>query len=117
MDQALDDEIGARVKIASHDDAMFFRMRMHQARQIDRKDNKELYQPGDPLYGRSPYDQLVVRIKEHDDGIWVYAERVRLPEEIESLSEVEQIEFDGKDGKLIEASPAPLMIEQVKRRV
>lgn len=116
MDQALDDEIGARVKLANHDDAVFFRMRMHQARAIDRKDNKVLYNEGDPLYGRSPYDQLVIRIKELEDAVWVYAERVKMPEEIEPLSEVEQIGFDGENAKLV-SPPVPLMIEQVKRRV
>ncbi len=115
MDQALEDDIGARCQLPDHDAAVFFRMRMHQARQIDRKDNKVLYEPDHPLYGRSTYDRLTVRIKEFDDKVFVYAERVQDPKSLESLSEVEQLEF-AKSPQL-EAPPPPLMIEHIRRRI
>ena len=76
MDAALDDKIGARVKMVNHDAAVFLRMRLHTARSIDRRDNQQIYEEDDPLYGRSVYDKLVTRIRKIDDDIWIYVEQI-----------------------------------------
>ena len=83
MDAALEDAIGARVKFIDHGTAMFFRMRLHQARKIDRKDNMQLYEEDHPLYGRSAYDKLAARVID----AWVYVEKIGIDlGEIEPLS-------------------------------
>ena len=91
MDKAIEDPMGARVPMGTQDRATFFRMRCHTARQINRKDSKEIYPVGDVRYGISPYDSLTFRLKEDESGEWwVYAEKSLLePGSIESLSELE----------------------------
>ncbi len=75
LDQALEDGKGARVPFSNFASASYFRMRCHQARTINKRENKQIYQKGDPMWGLSEYDQLVVRIKEDTEGeFWVYAE-------------------------------------------
>lgn len=91
MEKALEDEKGVRVCMNTEDKATFFRMRCHTARQLHRKDNMQIYKPGDPMYGASIYDKLTFRIKEDEDGeFWVYAEKTELePGAVESLSGLE----------------------------
>lgn len=88
MDAALDDAVGARVKFSDHGMAMFFRMRLNQARKIDRKDNMQLYEEDHPLYGRSAYDKLVARVED----TWVYVEKIGIDlGDIEPLSGVPKL--------------------------
>lgn len=70
----------------------YFVMRMHQFRALDRQDNRVIFNPGDPMYGRSVYDSMIVRIKADTEGkFWVYVVHTEIAEsEIESLSELEQ---------------------------
>ena len=93
FDKALDDKRGARYQVppGDHGTNQYFVMRMHQARSIDRKDNKIIYAPGDPLYGRSVYDVLICQLKKDIEGLWwVYVSHTELePSDIESLSELE----------------------------
>jgi hypothetical protein len=51
-------------------------MRIHQARQIARNDNAELYSPGEPLYAASEYDRFQIRIRVDADAncAWVMIE-------------------------------------------
>ena len=95
LDQAVEDSLGARVCLGTYEAANFFRMRCHQARAINRRDNQEMYELGDPKHGASVYDQVVLRLKEDEEGaFWVYAEKSTLdPGEIESLSELESTEY------------------------
>ena len=88
MDHAMDDNKGSRIASGTKDNATFFRMRCHTARQINRTDNKRIYERGHPLYDASIYDKLVFRIKEDEDGqFWVYAEKTELDlESVEGLS-------------------------------
>ena len=91
MDRALEDEKGIRVVVEDNNAATYYRMRLHQARKIDRRHNKSVYEPGDKLYGHSVYDVLIFRIREDIEGAWwVYMEQVTMPREenIESLSEL-----------------------------
>lgn len=89
MDRALTNSRGVRVAVADMDAATFLRMRMHQARVIDRRRKTEIYpEPDHPLHGASPYDKLVVRLRNEDGRTWVYIEQVSgLSNEIEPLGE------------------------------
>ena len=91
MDHAMEDDKGARIIFKSRDEATFYRMRCHTARQINRTDNRRIYEVGDPLFDASIYDKLVFRIKEDQDGqFWVYAEKTELDlEAVEGLSGLE----------------------------
>lgn len=102
FEKALEDTKGARFQPKSsktdvpgnYGDCYHFRLRMHQARAIDRKDNREIFDPGDPLYGRSLLDPLVIQIKGPDsDGMhWIYVTHTEINiDDIESLSELEAI--------------------------
>lgn len=90
-DQALADPMGVRVPFNNRAEAQHYQLRMHQARAIDRKDNKELYPEGHALHNNSAYDVLQVRLREAEDGSWfVYVEhKERLVAEVESLSKLE----------------------------
>lgn len=76
LDAALNDRGGARIKAVDVNNAYFIRMRIHQARQLNRDDNKRLYAEDHPMYGSSPYDRLVIRIKDEDGNVYIYAEHV-----------------------------------------
>jgi hypothetical protein len=98
MDKALADQKGIRIKFTSWGDALHFRLRLHTARRIDRKDNLDIY-PGDhAMHGKSPYDPLIMRIKSTADGTtWLRLEKVDAREfTIESLADDEvepELEF------------------------
>lgn len=94
FDKAHADVKGARFQVNggdSYSDAWYFRLRMHQARAIDRKDNKEIYEIGDPLYGRSIFDPLQIQIKaDTERKWWIYVKHTEINvDDIESLSELE----------------------------
>lgn len=110
MDKALVDDLGLRVKVKDVDAAYHLRMRMHTARTIARKENQQVFEEGHPMYGRSPYDILVLRIKSIKDTTYLYLEKNQLPTQMEPLSEVEET-------KQIEGPAEPLMIEHFTRRV
>lgn len=100
---ALDDAEGARVKMTDFDAANHFRMRMHTARAIDRRDNKEIYEQGDKMHGASIYDPLVVRIKNEEGEFYVYVEHVG-----NSLGKIERLsskEDDASDEAVVEEAP------------
>ena len=121
MDKALADVQGVRVQMRNNDEATFFRMRIHQARSIDRKRNKDTYDdPGHPMHGASLYDRLIIRIHEIDEVCWVYIQQSSMVlGAVEVLSEVEPGNIRGP-GKKVEAAKAPLQIEfkpTIARRV
>ena len=88
LEKAINDEKGIRVKFASYDDAFNFRLRIHKARQIDRKDNEESYSEGHQLHGRSVYDGITCKIRSFDGGAWLRLEKLNARVfEVESLSE------------------------------
>lgn len=91
LERAKDDPKGIRVRFKDNAAAQTFRSRLHYARQVDRRDNLQICSEDEPLYGRSVYDTLVVRIKEDTEGAWwVYIEHATLDERtVESLSEIE----------------------------
>lgn len=106
LDKALDDERGVRVGVESLKSAQFLRMRLNQARSINRDENSRTYEPGHPLHGRSAYDRLMVRIKERGERTYVYIEQVaNFTRVIESLSEIEPEEIEDT---IEEVAPVPV---------
>jgi hypothetical protein len=88
LEQAINDEKGIRVKFASYDDAFNFRLRLHQARKIDRQDNLDAYAEGHRMHGHSVYDPLSCKIRPFKNGAWLLIERVDARVfEVESLTE------------------------------
>lgn len=87
LEAATADPAGVRIRMNNLDAAIYFRMRCHQARKIDRNRNLETYEKTDPLYGVSAYDRLALRIEQDADGVWLRIEKhTIIPGEIESLS-------------------------------
>lgn len=116
MDLALRDERGVRVAQPDMNSCTFLRMRLNQARAIDRNRSKSVYKEGDALFGCSQYDPLVVRIRTNDDGqFWVYVEKSAASMGlVESLSEVsEQVYLPEPPAQLLLPAPGP----PLKRRI
>lgn len=89
-DKAVADERGVRIPVADLTAAHRLRSRLHQARVLERRQNAMAYAPGEPMHGRSIYDEITVRIMAGPGRYWVYLEKIKLSvEEIESLSEVD----------------------------
>lgn len=89
MERAITDAKGIKVKFARDEDAWHFRVRLHTARRIDRTDNMSLFPEGHMMHGKSPYDELVMRIRPNGDGgYWLRLERISIDNlEIESISD------------------------------
>jgi hypothetical protein len=91
MEKALEDQKGIRIKYATEQDAWLYRLRLHNARKIDRKDNQENYEAGHGMHGRSIYDQLIMRLRPVLNGngaYWLRIEKLTIDGlEIHSLSE------------------------------
>ena len=91
-ERAMTDPQGARLALGTWDRANYFRMRMHKARVIDRRDNAEAYEEGEPMHGRSEYDVFSLSIKEDVEGeFWLYLSKNtenNISADIEMLSEI-----------------------------
>lgn len=105
FDKAIETANGVRVPVKDHDSALHLRMRLHQARKINRQDNLAQYEPGHPMYGCSAYDPLVIRIKNINERFYIYLE----PNSID-LSIIEELE----EPKLI-AAPEPMRMIEAPR--
>lgn len=95
---------GVRVRLGDWASANYFRMRMNMARSINRRDNTDIYDPGDPLYKASTWDALMVTIKLVDGEHYVYVE----PHGV-SPSAVEEIPTDTEETveKIVHEGPEP----------
>ncbi len=90
MDRALADSVGIRIPVKSQTAATHLRARLHQARNINRRENKLAYEEGHAMYGASVYDKLAVSIRQTKSGLYVYVVQINLkPEDTEALSEIE----------------------------
>jgi len=69
FDQALADPSGIRVAFESEGAARHFRLRLHQARKIDRQDNAKIYGVDHPMFGRSAYDPIQAMLRQVE-GVW-----------------------------------------------
>lgn len=107
LDRAVAEPRGIRAEVPSLSAATHLRMRIHQARQIDRGENAKTYPADHPLHGRSPYDIFVCRIEEASDTVWLYLDREHVQiGAIESIPEGYQIEAP-KPVLRIEYKPEP----------
>src|SRR3974390_1203144 len=96
LERAKDDPKGIRIRFEARSRAMSLRSRRNYARQIDRRDNSLIYEETDPLYGRSVYDLLTVRVmpENGNEAWWVYIEHTSIDHlEIESLSDLTPYEI------------------------
>lgn len=98
FDRASEDPKGCRVYIGKQGYARHYVMRLHMAREIDRKDNKQMYPLGHPMYGASPWDKFKCSMKPDAEGNWwVYVEKIELNlGNVENLSELVDYEFAPK---------------------
>jgi hypothetical protein len=64
LDKALESEKGVRLRFPDAKAAMTFKGRVHSLRFLDRKENKKIYPPDDPMHGRSVYDPLMVKTED-----------------------------------------------------
>ena len=106
LDRALEDPRGIRAEVPSLNNALRLRLRIHQARAIDRKDNASTYDPDHPLHGRSPYDLLVCRIEEVAGRAWVYLDKVQV-----QIGVIEPILEDWTPVQMVEPPKPQLQIE------
>lgn len=92
-DRALEDPKGIRVPFETREAAKHFQMRMHNARAVDRRENRSIYEKGHQMHGQSTYDPYQVIIREGEDGTYfLYLEprdKHIAIDQIESLSELE----------------------------
>src|SRR5947207_237563 len=111
LDKAIADARGIRIKFESIEQTRLFRLRLHNARKIDRKENFVTYGEGSPMAGRSIYDGLIMRIrKEAEDIWWLRVEKLdAIKYEVESLTPAQETTH-------IEAE-FPLPVTVMKRRV
>ena len=69
-------ERGIRIEFPDERSARAYLARLHQARVLDRKENKDVYAPGDPMFGKSDYDTIRVSKREDETGkFWLYLEK------------------------------------------
>jgi len=85
LDRALDSQSGIRIECADKGSAFQYRVRIHAARTLDRELNKSSREPDDPSFGRSDYDNLIVRVRNNSGRWWVYIQPNTLPNNIEDL--------------------------------
>jgi hypothetical protein len=112
MEKAMDDQKGIRIKFATEQDAWLYRLRLHNARKIDRKENEENYEKGHGMHGKSVYDALIMRLRPVPNGgnaWWLRIEKISIGDlEIESLSEAEAEEVS--QPKLPRPLPIPAIV-------
>lgn len=92
FNKVLEDDVGVRTYFPIKGQAMKFRERCHQYRTICRDDNRKMYTPDHPLYGRCEYDPITLSIIPTEDASewFVYGRKCVISETaIESLSELE----------------------------
>lgn len=108
LDKALEDKQGARIRMTDMDSAIYFRMRCHQARSIERKENLAVYDEGEFMHGKSVYDRLVLRIKTEEGVVYLYLEKALV-----DMGDVEALANE-PDQEMLEAPKPQLRIEGPK---
>lgn len=103
-DAALADPLGARACLGTEGAALNMRSRMHYFRSLDRSANAEIYPRGDPKHGVSIYDDYQITILSDTAGeFWLYIRSYSAKVlAIEGLSQVEPVDVDGEEVRLIE---------------
>lgn len=86
MEQALEATKGVRTPIGSRPAALKYRLRLNQARALDRKLNATAFAAGMKMHGASKYDELVFTVQEDTTGEnWVYLEKALAPTHVEPI--------------------------------
>lgn len=126
FDRALKDTEGVMVRMKSKDAATHFRMRMHQARRVDRHRNCQTYEMEHPLFNSSAYDPLYITIEDRDGVDYLFIRHRPVPQEIipiagNALAEevalpIDDIHAESVD-ELVDAEvmETPLQITSIRR--
>ena len=91
FDRARQSAKGVRVLFDNKKAAGYFRIRMNQARVLDRREAMRQYERTDPRYGKSEFDKFRIKLVEADekDGTWwVYVDPFGQREEIMDIEEL-----------------------------
>ena len=77
FEKAQNDGKGVRIHLPNRPEAHMLRMRLNQARVLERRESMRIYDRIDPRYGKSENDQFRVTIREavEGDSWWVYIEQ------------------------------------------
>jgi len=70
FDRALETTQGIQKWFPAYPPAAVLRARLNQARTLDKRLNRTLHPPEDPMHGSSVYAQIRVRIFPAEDGGW-----------------------------------------------
>lgn len=90
FEAAMEDLKGARMKCEDYDAAFHLRSRLHYYRTLHRMENAVTYTEDHPMFGKSEFDKITVKIKNIDNEFFIYLNRNDNPSgEIEKLSNVE----------------------------
>lgn len=75
-ERARESERGIRIFFQKEKDARHFQFRMHQARSIERRESRQVYDKIDPRWNKSINDRYRVAVRQaaEGDGWWVYIE-------------------------------------------
>jgi len=93
LDKALEIDGGVRVEFDNEEDATFHRMRLNQARQLDRTFNRDRYpNPEHPKHRRSDYDGLMFRVRKREEKWWIYVERKAIMGAVEEIKKQNKTE-------------------------
>jgi hypothetical protein len=76
FERAETDGKGARTLLATWSEAHMLRMRMNQARVLERRQSARAFEKTDPRHGKSAFDKWKVTIREsaEKEGYWLYVE-------------------------------------------
>ncbi len=83
---------GIRVLFDNKKAASYFRIRMNQARVLQRREAMRQYERTDPRYGKSEFDKFRIKIVEAAEATgewWVYVDPFGQAEEIQTIEELE----------------------------
>lgn len=67
-ERAVEAEKGLRLDFKTKKAATSARFALYTARTINREENTEIFAPGDPEYGRSPWDEFKATIEQDESG-------------------------------------------------
>lgn len=109
FDKALETDKGIRVRMRDEGEAWDYRLRLYCARTVDRKDNRIERKKDDPLYSRSVYDPLVVRVRTEKGETWLYIEKRNTRDlEIQDIANGHSVEIEQSE---------PIAVTPPQRRI
>ena len=91
FDKAVRSSKGVRTLFGDKKAAGYFRIRMNQARVLQRRESMRMYPREDPRYGKSEYDKFRIKLVEAAEGTgeWcVYVDPFGQKEEIMDIEEL-----------------------------